>query len=165
MHFCWRSYFALHYVNSGLFKTAIRTIVKVKAMCSNSELRPLLFEILKTPVLPELVSRVEIENEISQQTEQILGPFILHDFFLFYFVKFGFSVVKIKFLAMQVFPIVFLKLELKERCACLWKVFFHSSLSALASRRGQVCFEISLAGKTGFSVASDCSSECYLNEI
>lgn len=85
---------SMYGVNVGVPKTLIRYLVEYEAEeTRNEELSKTLYDILDTPVSPELLPP---ENgEIAQKTEHIVGPYILHDFFLYYLIRFGFSPAKI----------------------------------------------------------------------
>ena len=89
---------SMYGVNAGVPKTLIRHIVRYYADSSgNRELKTVLYDILDTPVSPELLPA---ENgEISQKTEDLVGPYELHDFFLYYAVRWGFPPKKVYRLA------------------------------------------------------------------
>ena len=93
---------SMYGVNASVPKTLIRHIVaSVADETESSALRQVLRDILDTPVSPELLPA---ENgKISQQTEEIVGPYTLHDFFLYYAVRWGFSPAKVYYLARQAF--------------------------------------------------------------
>ena len=81
-------------VNASVPKTLVRYLVKYEAdFCSEANLKETLYDILSTPVSPELLP--SDGSEIIQKTEDILGPYELHDFFLYYFIRKGFSPSKI----------------------------------------------------------------------
>ena len=82
-------------VNAGVPKTLVRHLVRYAADTSdNAELRDVLLDILDTPVSPELLPP-DKDGNIQQKTEDIIGPYELHDFFLYYFVRWGFAPSKI----------------------------------------------------------------------
>ena len=86
-------------VNAGVPNTLGRHIVRYEADAANSDtLREVLLDILDTPVSPELLPAKE-NGEIAQQTESLVGPYELHDFYLYYVLRFGFSPAKIYHLA------------------------------------------------------------------
>jgi NAD+ synthase (glutamine-hydrolysing) len=93
---------SMYGVNSGVPKTLVRYLVAWVAQTLGSETQALLHDILDTPVSPELLP-ADNQGNIAQKTEDIVGPYELHDFFLYYFVRFGFSPEKIAFLAIQAF--------------------------------------------------------------
>ena len=95
---------SMYGVNGGVPKTLVRVLVKWVAENENlgDGASEILFDILDTPVSPELLPPDENGN-INQKTEQIVGPYELHDFFLYYVVRFGFSPEKILFLSEKAF--------------------------------------------------------------
>lgn len=88
---------SMYGVNSSIPKTLIRHLVRYFARQSEAQLQEVLSDILDTPVSPELLPPTE--GEISQKTEDIVGPYELHDFFLYHILKYGFKPSKIYRLA------------------------------------------------------------------
>jgi NAD+ synthase (glutamine-hydrolysing) len=85
---------SMYSVNCTVPKTLIRHIVRYYAdSCSDKALSEPLYDILGTPVSPELIPPKD--GEISQITEDLVGPYELHDFFIYYFVRYGFTKEKI----------------------------------------------------------------------
>ena len=93
---------SMYAVNSGVPKTLVRYLVGWAAHQLDDHSEKILTDILDTPVSPELLPFDE-NGEIAQKTEDIVGPYELHDFFLYYFVRFGFTPEKILFLAKTAF--------------------------------------------------------------
>ena len=90
---------SMYGVNAGVPKTLVRHIVRYEAdTAATPALREVLLDILDTPVSPELLPAKE-NGEIAQQTESLVGPYELHDFYLYYVLRFGFSPAKIYHLA------------------------------------------------------------------
>lgn len=97
---------SMYGVNSGIPKTLIRHIVRYCAEASNDEeYRNVLLDILDTPVSPELVPSAN--KELTQKTEEILGDYDLHDFFLYYFIRAGYTPEKLYRIACMAFDGVF----------------------------------------------------------
>ena len=89
-------------VNAGVPKTLVRHLVQYEAdIAASAELRRVLLDILDTPVSPELLPAKD--GEISQKTEDLVGPYELHDFYLYYVLRFGFGPSKIFRLAKAAF--------------------------------------------------------------
>ena len=84
---------SMYAVNSSIPKTLVRHITEYEADNADGALRSALLDILDTPVSPELLPPKD--GEISQRTEELVGPYELHDFFLYYFVRHGFTTDKI----------------------------------------------------------------------
>lgn len=94
---------SMYGVNAGIPKTLVRHIVRYEAEHAASErLHDVLLDILDTPVSPELLPAKE-NGEIAQQTESLVGPYELHDFYLYYVLRFGFAPTKIYRLAKDTF--------------------------------------------------------------
>ena len=93
---------SMYGVNVSVPKTLVRHLVRYYAdTCGDEELSAILLDILDTPVSPELLPP---ENgTISQKTEDLVGPYELHDFYLYYMLRFGFAPDKIFYLAKQAF--------------------------------------------------------------
>ena len=94
---------SMYGINAGIPKTLVRYLVQYAAQNLYREpLREILLDIVDTPVSPELLPTDE-NGDITQKTEDKVGPYELHDFFLFYFMRYGFTREKIKYMACQAF--------------------------------------------------------------
>lgn len=93
---------SMYAINSGVPKTLVRYLVDVAAHQLDAVSEKILHDVLDTPVSPELLPADEKGN-IAQKTEDIVGPYELHDFFLYYMIRFGFTPAKILFLANHAF--------------------------------------------------------------
>ena len=110
---------SMYAVNASIPKTLVRYLVKYEADCSENELKNTLYDILDTPVSPELLPPDE-NGIISQKTEDLVGPYELHDFFLYYMVRFGFSPEKIFRIALLAF-----KGQYDENTILKWEKIFY----------------------------------------
>ena len=93
---------SMYGVNSSIPKTLVRYLTAYEASHSEGELQAVLLDILDTPVSPELLPP-ESDGTIAQKTEDVVGPYELHDFFLYYMVRMGFTPSKIYRLAVHAF--------------------------------------------------------------
>jgi NAD+ synthase (glutamine-hydrolysing) len=94
---------SMYGVNCSIPKTLIKYLVRYVAMTSVDETsKETLLDIIDTPISPELVPADE-DGNIKQKTEDLVGPYELHDFFLYYFLRFGFRPKKIYMLARHAF--------------------------------------------------------------
>lgn len=84
---------SMYAVNAGVPKTLIRYIVSTYAKTCKPKLKSVLLDILDTPVSPELLP-ADADGKIAQKTEDIVGPYLLHDFYMYYLVRKGFSPLK-----------------------------------------------------------------------
>jgi len=103
---------AMYNINSGVPKTLVKYIIDWYANNNNSELGKVLKSIIDTPISPELIP--SSGNQISQKTEEIIGPYILHDFFLYYTLRYGFSREKTLFIAKIAFGSDFTQNEIEK---------------------------------------------------
>ncbi|MGN1201956.1 MAG: NAD(+) synthase [Eubacterium sp.] len=93
---------SMYGVNASVPKTLVRYLVEYVAKVSDEKTASILFDILDTPVSPELLPP-DKNGEIAQKTEDNIGPYELHDFFLYHFVRFGFDKEKLAVLALKAF--------------------------------------------------------------
>jgi NAD+ synthase (glutamine-hydrolysing) len=104
----WSTYGADHMshyaINAGVPKTLISRLIEWSAetVFRDDPVAPVLHEVLSTPISPELLSPLA-SGEVAQRTEDLLGPFALHDFFLYYFTRFGFGPRRVARMAMAAF--------------------------------------------------------------
>lgn len=154
---------SMYAVNAGIPKTVIRHIVsEVAEESENETLANVLRDILATPVSPELLpSR---ENAISQKTEDIVGPYDLHDFYLYYVLRFHFSPKKILFLADNA-DFSFSHDEKKKWLKVFYKRFFSSQFKRSCSPASPAIFEVSLSPRAFWKMPSDAEAKLWLDEI
>lgn len=90
---CNGDHMSMYGVNASVPKTLVRYVVRYEAdHAENAQLQKVLYDILDTPVSPELLPAAE--GEISQKTEDLVGPYELHDFFLYHIFRYGFVLKK-----------------------------------------------------------------------
>jgi NAD+ synthase (glutamine-hydrolysing) len=154
---------SMYGVNSSIPKTLVRYLVGWFADdTDNAELSDVLRDILATPVSPELLPP---ENgTISQKTEDIVGPYELHDFFLYYLLRFGFSPSKILFLADNTtLPYTH---EFKLRwLRTFYKRFFAQQFKRSCMPDGAKVGSVNLSPRGDWRMPSDASATVWLNEI
>lgn len=103
---------AMYNLNSGIPKTLVRYIIEWYAnFVADKSMKSVLIDIVNTPISPELLP-LDSNKSISQETEKIIGPFILHDFFLFYTVRYGFDRIKIITISKIAFKNIFQESEI-----------------------------------------------------
>ena len=155
---------SMYGVNSGIPKTLVRYLVRWAADYQvDNETRDTLLDILDTPVSPELLPATG-NGEISQKTEDIVGPYELHDFYLYYMIRFGFSPTKIFILAKQAFE----KLYSPEIIAKWLKVFIRRFFSQQFKRScmpdGPKVGSINLSPRGDWRMPSDASLRLWIKE-
>lgn len=131
-------------VNAGVPKTVAKKIINAYAEASKSSIKNTLLDILETPISPELIP-ADDKKGISQETEKILGPYILHDFFLWYFAKFNLSSKKVKFLAENAFEGIYTSEEIDKCLSIFLKRFFANQYKRSCSTDGVSIFDFSLS--------------------
>ncbi len=154
---------SMYGVNGSIPKTMVREIVKVCAQKSDGELREILLDILTTPVSPELLPP---ENEeIAQVTEDIIGPYELHDFYIYNMLVNKFSPVKIYELACEVFEGQY-KQRFILRCLILFvRRFFSQQFKRSCMPDGVQATEVSLSPRGALALPSDMKNDYWLNPL
>ena len=124
----------------------------------------ILFDVLDTPVSPELLPPDEAGN-INQKTEEIVGPYELHDFFLYYVVRFGFSPAKILFLAEQAFNGEYERATLLKWLKNFYHRFFTQQFKRSCLPDGPKVGTISLSPRGDWRMPSDAFNTVWLEEV
>ncbi|MDO4744345.1 MAG: NAD(+) synthase [Clostridia bacterium] len=145
---------SMYGVNSSVPKTLMRCIVKRIGDVWGGDLVEILYDIVKTPVSPELLPTDET-GDISQKTEDIIGPYEVHDFILYYFVKYGFSREKIMRMAKQAFCDAYSDELLEKWFDIFYRRFFANQFKRSASPDGVKAGSISLSPRGDWKMPSD----------
>jgi NAD+ synthase (glutamine-hydrolysing) len=145
---------SMYGVNSGVPKTLVRYLVDWAAHQLDAESMLILNDILNTPVSPELLPADE-NGDIAQQTEHIVGPYELHDFFLYYFVRFGFSPDKILFLAKNTFSDCYSVDEIEKWLSVFIRRFFSQQFKRSCMPDGPKVGSINLSPRGDWRMPSD----------
>lgn len=154
---------SMYNVNSALPKTLIRHVVEHFAKNHGGEVKEILFDILDTPVSPELLPAKE-NGEIEQKTEDIVGPYELHDFFIYNFVGKKFAPSKIYRLALYAFNGKYDGEVIYKWLTVFIKRFFTQQFKRSCSPDGVRIGSVSLS-KNDFQMVSDFSYKAYLEEL
>lgn len=155
---------SMYGVNAGVPKTLIRFLVAYEAKKYGGEVASILEGILQTPISPELLPPDE-EGKMAQKTEKLLGDYLLHDFFLYYFLKFGFSFSKILFLAKNAFADKYTEEEIFKSLEVFAHRFFSQQFKRSCMPDGPKVLDISLSPRGGWNMPSDCAASIWLNEF
>jgi NAD+ synthase (glutamine-hydrolysing) len=155
---------SMYAVNADIPKTMVRSIVNYCANNSNDELKKVLFDILDTPVSPELIP-ADDKGDIAQKTEDLVGPYELHDFFIYYHLRYGFAPSKIFRLAEIAFNGIYDKNTIKKWLAVFARRFFNQQFKRSCLPDGPKVNEISVSPRGDLSMPSDAVSELWLKEI
>ena len=155
-------------VNVGIPKSVIRLLVRhISKNYLNMDIEKVLDDILETPISPELVildSKVDEDEEISQKTEDIVGPFELIDFFIYYLVKYKLRPEKIFYYALIAFAGVYERAFIKEKLIGFIKRFYTSQFKRSCAPDSGVVTDVSLS-MSEFYIPSDCRGDAWLNDI
>lgn len=154
---------SMYAVNSSVPKTLVRHLVEYFALTTNdAELSAILHDILATPVSPELLPPKS--GVISQKTEDIVGPYELHDFFLYYMLRFGFSPAKILFLA-DTAQLPYTHEEKLSWMRIFYSRFFSQQFKRSSIPDGAKVGTVSLSQRGDWRMPSDASAEMWLSEL
>ncbi|MBP3290658.1 MAG: NAD(+) synthase [Alistipes sp.] len=155
---------SMYGVNSSVPKTIIRYLVGWYAeTLTNNMAKAALLDIVDTPVSPELLPADE-KGEIAQKTEDLVGPYELHDFFLYNFVKQGFSPTKILFLAGLAFEGRYDQKTILKWMHTFFRRFFTQQFKRSAMPDGPKVGTISLTARADWRMPSDASAALWLAE-
>ena len=146
-------------VNGSVPKTLVQFLVN-KYGEINHKFKDVLTDILNTPISPELINNNE--NSITQVTEDIIGPYELHDFFLYHLMKYNFAFEKIYYYSYNAFKDKYEKEEIKKWLNVFIKRFFNNQFKRSSMPDGPKVTEISLSPRGDLRMPSDAS---YLDFI
>jgi NAD+ synthase (glutamine-hydrolysing) len=145
---------SMYAVNSGVPKTLVRYLVDFAAHQLDQKSKEILQDVLQTPVSPELLPAHE-NGDIAQKTEDIVGPYELHDFFLYYMVRFGFSPNKILFLAKNAFAEIYHTETIEKWMKIFIKRFFAQQFKRSCMPDGPKVGSINLSPRGDWRMPSD----------
>ncbi len=156
---------SMYGVNGSVPKTLVKHLVKwVAEHDVDDSSRATLLDIVDTPISPELIPADENGN-IKQITEDLVGPYELHDFFLYYFLRCGFRPSKIFFLAARTFKGVYDEETIKKWLRTFFRRFFNQQFKRSCLPDGPKVGSISISPRGDWRMPSDASSEAWLREI
>ena len=155
---------SMYGVNGSVPKTLVRHIVATVAANSELALREVLQDILDTPVSPELLPAKE-NGEIAQQTEAIVGPYELHDFFLYYAIRWGFAPKKIFWLARRAFAGVYEDAVLVQWLRNFYRRFFAQQFKRSCLPDGPKVGTVTLSPRGDWRMPSDACATLWLAQV
>lgn len=155
---------SMYGVNSGVTKTLIPHLITWYAQAENvgNSIKEILLDIINTPISPELLP-TNNNGKIAQKTEDLVGPYELHDFFLYHFLKNGNSPQKIQLLAENAFDGVFEKNVIEKWLKNFYRRFFTQQFKRSCLPDGPKVEPISLSPRGGLVMPSDASNNEWLN--
>lgn len=154
---------SMYSVNSSIPKTLVKYLVKYIADTDRKN-KKVLYDILSTPISPELLPADEKGN-IKQITEDKIGPYMLHDFYLYHFLRYGASPKKIYMLAIDTFSSEYSKEEILKWLKVFLKRFFTQQFKRSCMPDGVKVGSISLSPRGDLRMPSDASYDIWIKEL
>ncbi len=152
---------SMYALNSGIPKTLIKYVIEYYK--SNESIADIIDDILTTPISPELLPAND--DTITQETEAIVGPYELHDFFLYHFIKYGAKPTKIRFLAGLAFEGKYNEDTITKWLKVFLRRFFTQQFKRSCMPDGPKVGTISLSPRADWRMASDADVEAWLEEL
>ena len=153
---------SMYGVNASVPKTLVRHLVRNIADNSGRETAEILYSVLDTPVSPELLPP-DKDGKIEQKTEDTLGPYEVHDFYLYHFLRFGTKPEKLLFMAKKAFRGTYDEERLRKWLEIFIKRFFNSQFKRSCLPDGPKVGSVSLSPRGDWRMPSDASYEEWLN--
>lgn len=155
---------SMYGVNAGVPKTLVRHLVKYYAdTCDSAELNAVLLDVLDTPVSPELLPPVD--GVISQKTEDLVGPYELHDFFLYYMLRCGFAPAKVFRIAKEAFSGIYEEETVKKWLNIFYRRFFAQQFKRSCLPDGPKVGSVAVSPRGDLRMPSDASMAAWQAEL
>ena len=155
---------SMYGVNAGVPKTLVRHLVQYSAdTCQDPGLREVLLDVLDTPVSPELLPPVD--GVISQKTEDLVGPYELHDFFLYYMLRCGFSPAKVYRVAAGAFADSYGEETVRKWLKIFYRRFFGQQFKRSCLPDGPKVGSVALSPRGDLRMPSDASLAVWQKEL
>ncbi|MBE7002496.1 MAG: NAD(+) synthase [Ruminococcaceae bacterium] len=156
---------SMYGVNGSVPKTLIRWVISTVAETpAFSAAKPVLEDVLDTPISPELLPPDET-GKIAQQTEDLVGPYALHDFFLYYMLRFDYTPGKIFTLACRAFCEDFHRDTVKKWLKVFYRRFFSQQFKRSCMPDGAKVGSISVSPRGDWRMPSDATARIWLEEV
>lgn len=155
---------SMYSVNSSVPKTLIKYIIDWYSTIVDDKQRNILNEITATPISPELLPP-DKKGNIKQKTEDVLGPYILHDYFLYHFLNNGDTVTKIYVHAVKTFDGIYSKDEIKKYLKVFIKRFFTNQFKRNCMPEGPRVGVVDLGSRNSFRTPSDVDLKIWIDEL
>jgi NAD+ synthase (glutamine-hydrolysing) len=154
----------MYAVNSSVPKTLVKHLVRSEANRLGGDCGDVLIDILNTEISPELLPP-DSNGKIAQKTEDLVGPYILHDFFLYYALRWGFSPDKIRFLAKKTFKDDFSDEVIDKWLKNFYRRFFAQQFKRSCIPDGVKVGSVTLSPRGDWRMPSDANSLIWLDDI
>ena len=157
---------SMYGVNVGVPKTLVKSLVQWVSVheTTDKKTQAVLSDIVDTPISPELLP-ADKKGRIAQKTEDLIGPYALHDFFLYYLVRCGFGPQKILFLAKHAFAGQFKQTEIKKWLGVFIRRFFAQQFKRSCLPDGPKVGSVALSPRGDWRMPSDASSAQWIQEL
>lgn len=156
---------SMYGVNGSIPKTLVKYLVEwVAHNRVDEDSKETLLDILDTPISPELIPADE-QGNIKQKTEDLVGPYELHDFFLYHFIRFGATPAKIYYLAQEAFRGAYSDETIKKWLYTFFRRFFQQQFKRSCLPDGPKVGSISLSPRGDWRMPSDAAATLWLKEI
>ena len=154
---------SMYSVNASVPKTLMQHLVRWVAAISDDTVRTTLLDIVDTPISPELIPADE-QGNIKQKTEDLVGPYELHDFFIYNFVHYGFAPAKIYALAQKAFDGAYDNDTIKKWLTTFVRRFFTQQFKRSCMPDGPKVGSCNLSTLEGWQMPSDTSYRLWMDE-
>lgn len=155
---------SMYGVNASVPKTLVRHLVRYYAdTCGDEALAAVLTDVLDTPVSPELLP--PRDGEITQKTEDLVGPYQLHDFFLYYVLRFGYGPARICSMAVQAFEGLYGEDEIYKWLRVFYRRFFSQQFKRSCLPDGPKVGSVAVSPRGDLRMPSDACSRAWLDEL
>ena len=151
---------SMYGINCSIPKTLVKYLIKYIADTSDDNIRETLYSILETPISPELLPLEN--NQISQLTEKEVGPYVLNDFFLYHFFRYGGAPNKILLLASETFKDEYTIQEIKEKLELFIKRFFTQQFKRNCIPDGPKVGTVSLSPRGDLRMPSEAEYKMWM---
>jgi NAD+ synthase (glutamine-hydrolysing) len=156
---------SMYGINVGVPKTLVRFLVQwVAENQVEKEATAILVDVVDTPVSPELLPATE-DGLISQKTEDLVGPYELHDFFLYYVLRFGFRPAKIRWMAIQSFNGVYDEYTISGWLKVFYRRFFAQQFKRSCLPDGPKVGSVSLSPRGDWRMPSDAAVRMWMDDL
>ena len=155
---------SMYGVNGSVPKTLVRHLVRYYAgICKDERISEILLDVLDTPVSPELLPPKD--GEIAQKTEDLVGPYELHDFFLYYILRYGFSPAKIYMMAQCAFGLEYDKETIKKWLQTFYRRFFAQQFKRSCLPDGPKVGSVGVSPRGDLQLPSDACAALWMKEM
>ena len=155
---------SMYAVNASIPKTLVRYLVQYEADHGKDFLATVLRDVLDTPVSPELLPPEE-DGTIAQKTEDLVGPYLLHDFFLYYMLRYGFSPTKIFRMASLAFAETYTPAFILKWLRTFYRRFFMQQFKRSCLPDGPKVGSVTLSPRGDWRMPSDACATLWLKEL